>query len=275
MTKENRKNTNDTAIDRQSGWVKAREIIDRGVIPSPPIPENIEIETKFIKDDYLPSYLALDKKKHPQYLEVFNRRITPSFIKTKTTDEEGKELSTYTTKISGGELSLSFLQDILRKELGNEDNKIPTISRRGEKVWISMIYFAKKQGAGLEGNFTASELMRLWGVDPNKSGHLWGDIRETFFNIIALSPSFTNNRSGKERIEWGYSYTSSYMIKGEGKETRYYYTMTPEALGITAKFITGELTEEEIKKEGGYLQYPLKNLSLKGINESEQNFRNY
>ena len=254
-------------------WEKAGEIIDRGVIPSPKPPDSIEIG--FVKDDYLPSYIPLDRKRHLQYLEVFNRRITPSFTKTETKDEEGKEISTYTTKTSGGELSFRFLQDIIRKEVGSKDNKIPTISRRGEKVWISMIYFAKKQGEGLGGNFTASELMRLWEVDPNKSGHLWADIRETFFNIVALSPSFTNNRSGKERIEWGYSYTSSYMVEGEGKETRYYYTMTPEALGITAKYIMGELTEEDIRKEGGYLQYPLKNLSLKGITESEHNFRNY
>ncbi len=158
--------------------------------------------------------------------------------------------------------------------MGETDSKLPTLSRRGGKVWFSMIYFAKKQG-GLEGNFTASELMRLWEISPKKSGHLWGDIRETFFNIVALSPSFTNKKSGKDRIDWGYSFTSSYMIRGEGKEARYHYTLTPEALGITEKWVRGELTEEDIAREGGYLQYPLKNLSLKGLDESEQNFRDY
>jgi hypothetical protein len=262
MAKENKHKISD--------WGLVGDILDKALIPSPPPP--YEIDTGFTTEDI--TYIPTDKKRYPQYLDVFNRRITPSYTKEETTDEEGREISTYTTKVSGGELSFRFLKDIITKEVGETDSKLPTLSRRGGKVWFSMIYFAKKQG-GLEGNFTASELMRLWEISPKKSGHLWGDIRETFFNIVALSPSFTNKKSGKDRIDWGYSFTSSYMIRGEGKEARYHYTLTPEALGITEKWVRGELTEEDIAREGGYLQYPLKNLSLKGITESEQNFRDY
>jgi hypothetical protein len=87
-------------------------------------------------------------------------------------------------------------------------------------------------------------------------------------------PYFTNQRSGNERTDWGFAFTSSYLIKGEGKEARYHYTMTPEALGLTEKWLRGELTAEEIKNKGGYLAYPLAYLQG-GLDETEQNFRDY
>jgi len=221
------------------------------------------------------SYIPLDKKKYPQYQETFSRKITPSFVKGESKDEEGKKLITYTTKTKGGELTYRFYEDIISKELGQDaTKKLPSLGRRASRLWFSMIYFAKKQGEGLRGNFTASELMRLWGEDPNKRGHLWGDIRETFLNVVAVMPHFTNQRSGDERIDWGFAFTSSYAIKGEGREARYYYTMTPEALGLTEKWLKGELTEEEIKNNGGYLAYPLAYLQG-GLDETEQNFRDY
>ena len=221
------------------------------------------------------SYIPVDKEKYPQYQEAFNRRITPSFTKGESKDEEGKKLITYTTKIKGGELTYRFYEGIISKELGQDaTKKLPSLGRRASRLWLSMIYFTKKQGEGLKGNFTASELMRLWGGDPDKKGRLWGDIRQTFFNIVAVMPSYTNKRSGDERIDWGFAFTSSYLIKGEGKEARYHFTMTPEALGLTEKWLKGELTTEDIKNKGGYLAYPLSYLQG-GLDETEQNFRDY
>jgi len=43
-------------------------------------------------------------------------------------------------------------------------------------------------------------------------------------------PYFSNQRGGDERTDWGFAFTSSYLIKGEGKEARYHYTMTPEVV---------------------------------------------
>ncbi len=223
------------------------------------------------------SYIPIDKIKYPQYQETFGRRITPSFIRGVGKDEEGKKLITYTTQTKGGELTYRFYEDIISKELGQDaTKKLPTLGRRASRLWFSMIYFAKKQGEGLQGNFTASELMRLWGIDPNTAGRGRGreDIRETFLSVVAVMPYFTNQRSGDERIDWGFAFVSSYLIKGEGKETRYYYTMTPEALGLTEKWLKGELTAEEIKDKGGYLAYPLSYLQS-GLDETEQNFRDY
>jgi len=222
------------------------------------------------------SYIPLDKQKYPQYQETFGKRITPAFTRGETQDEEGKAIITYTTKTKGGELTYRFYEDIISKELGQDaTKKLPSLGRRASRLWFSMIYFTKRQGEGLGGNFTASELMRLWEVDPDKrGGNFWGDIRETFFNIVAVSPSYTNKRSGDERIDWGFAFTSSYLIKGEGKEARYHYTMTPEALGLTEKWLKGELTAEEIKNKGGYLAYPLAYLQG-GLDETEQNFRDY
>ncbi|PIP61520.1 hypothetical protein COW99_03825 [Candidatus Roizmanbacteria bacterium CG22_combo_CG10-13_8_21_14_all_38_20] len=87
-------------------------------------------------------------------------------------------------------------------------------------------------------------------------------------------PYFSNQRGGDERTDWGFAFTSSYLIKGEGKEARYHYTMTPEALGLTEKWLKGELTTEEIKNKRGYLAYPLAYLQG-GLDETEQNFRDY
>lgn len=221
------------------------------------------------------TYIPVDKRIFPQYLETFNRRITPSFTREETKDEEGEKIITYTTPTKGGELTYRFYEKVISKELGQDaTRKLPSLGRRASKLWFSMIYFAKKQGKGMGGNFTASELMRLWGGDPEKRGKLWGDIRETFFNIVAVSPSYTNKRSGDERTDWGFAFTSSYLIKGEGKESRYHYTMTPEALGLTEKWLKGELTAEVIKNKGGYLAYPLAYLQG-GLDETEQNFRDY
>jgi len=233
--------------------------------PTPQIPEE-----EFI------GYIPVDKDKYPQYQETFNRRITPSFTKGISKDEEGKKLITYSTPVKGGELTFRLYEDIISKELGQEaSKKLPTLGRRASRLWFSMIYFAKKQGEGLKGNFTASEIMNLWGKDPNKrGGNAWSDIRETFFNIVAVMPSYTNQRSGEERTDWGFAFTSSYLIKGEGKEARYHYTLTPEALGLTEKWLKGELTAEEIKNKGGYLAYPLSYLQG-GLDETEQNFRDY
>ena len=226
------------------------------------------------KEEFIP-YIPVDKSKYPQYQETFNRRITPSFTRGETKDEEGKKLITYTTKTKGGELTYRFYEGIISKELGRDaTKKLPTLGRRASRLWFSMIYFAKKQGEGLKGNFTASELMRLWGGDPDKKGRLWGDIRKTFLNVVAVMPYFTNQRSGDERTDWGFAFTSSYLIKGEGKEAHYNYTMTPEALGLTEKWLKGELTAEEIKNKGGYLAYPLAYLRG-GLDETEQNFRDY
>jgi len=164
----------------------------------------------------------------------------------------------------------------MTKELGiDATKKIPSLGRRASRLWLSMILFAKKQGKNLEGNFTASELMKLWNIEPTKrGGNYWSEIRETFFNIVAVSPSFTNKRSGDERTDWGFSFASSYLIKGEGREARYHYTMTPEALGLTEKWLRGELTIEEIKNTGGYLAYPLTYLQG-NLDEAEQSFREY
>jgi len=242
-----------------------------------------KIQEKFIRfieplqekeEEFIP-YIPLDKRKYPQYQETFSRRITPSFTKGETKDEEGRKLITYTTKTRGGELTYRFYENIISKELGQDaTKKLPTLGRRASRLWLSMIYFAKKQGEGLSGNFTASELIKLWGGDPKRLGKGREDIRETFLNIVAVMPYFTNQRSGNERVDWGFAFTSSYLIKGEGKETRYYYTLTPEALGLTEKWLRGELTAEEIKKHGGYLQYPLAYLQ-EGLDETEQNFRDY
>jgi len=227
------------------------------------------------KEEFIP-YIPIDKGRYPQYQETFGRRITPSFTKGVGKDEEGKKLITYTTQTKGGELTYRVYEDIISKELGQDaTKKLPTLGRRASRLWFSMIYFAKKQGEGLQGNFTASELMRLWGVDPNKRGGItWGDIRESFLNVVAVMPYFTNQRSGDERTDWGFAFTSSYLIKGEGKEARYHYTMTPEALGLTEKWLKGELTAEEIKNKGGYLAYPLSYLQS-GLDETERNFRDY
>ena len=231
-------------------------------------------EERVVPSEFI-SYIPLDKKKYPHYQETFGRRITPSFKKKKITDEEGKAIITYTIPTKGGELTYRSYEDIISKELGQDaTKKLPSLGRRGSRLWFSMIYFTKKQGEGLQGNFTASELARLWGRDPVKGGHIFGDIRETFFNIVAVSPSYTNKRSGDERVDWGFSFTSSYLIKGEGKEARYHYTMTPEALGLTEKWLKGELTAGEIKRRGGYLAYPLAYLQS-GLSDTEQNFRDY
>ncbi len=250
------------------------KLLDKAIRPSPAQLPEVETEDKDL--DYI-SYIPLDKKKYPNYIEAFGRRITESYERGKTTDEEGRAIITYTTKAGGGELKYSFDEDLLVRELGKEaTKKLPTLGRRASNLWYSMIYFAKEQGnGGLEGNFTASELMRLWGVDdPSKGGRAFKDIRETFFNIVAVMPSYTNKRSGDERLDWGFSFTSSYLIKGEGREARYYYTMTPEALGLTEKWLKGELTAEEIKSKGGYLAYPLQYLQG-GLDETEQNFQDY
>lgn len=234
--------------------------------PTPQIPEE-----EFI------GYIPVDKDKYPQYQETFNRRITPSFAKGIGKDEEGKKLITYSTPVKGGELTFRLYEDIISKELGQDaSKKLPTLGRRASKLWFSMIYFTKRQGEGLKGNFTATELMNLWGIDPNTAGRGRGreDIRQTFFNIVAVMPSYTNQRSGEERTDWGFAFTSSYLIKGEGKEARYHYTLTPEALGLTEKWLKGELTAEEIKSKGGYLAYPLSYLQG-GLDETEQNFRDY
>lgn len=233
--------------------------------PSPEIPD----------EEFIP-YIPVDKGMYPQYQQAFNRRITPSFKRSETKDEEGKSIITWTTKAGSGELALSFYEDIISKELGKEaTTKLPALGRRASRVWFSMIYFAKRQGQGLEGNFTTSELMKLWEINPDKrGGNFWEDIRETFFNIVAVSPSYTNKRKGDERVDWGFTFTTSYLIKGEGKEARYHYTMTPEALGLTELWLKGELTAEEIKNRGGYLAYPLTYLQG-GLDETEQNFRDY
>jgi len=241
------------------------------------IPEIPKIEkTKKQGLEYI-SYIPVDKKRYPHYLETFNRRITPSFTRGESKDEEGKKLITYSTPVKGGELTFGLYEDTISKELGQEaTKKLPALGRRASKLWFSMIYFAKRQGEGLKGNFTATELMNLWGIDPNTAGRgrSRGDIRQTFFNIVAVMPSYTNQRSGEERTDWGFAFTSSYLIKGEGKEARYHYTLTPEALGLTEKWLKGELTVEEIKNKGGYLAYPLAYLQG-GLDETEQNFRDY
>lgn len=258
----------------KSSREELEKLLDKAIRPSPAQLPEVETEDKDL--DFI-SYVPLDKKKYPHYLESFGRRITESYERDKTTDEEGRAIVTYTTKAGGGELKYSFDEDLLVRELGKDaTKKLPTLGRRASNLWYSMIYFAKEQGnGGLEGNFTASELMRLWGTDdPSKGGRAFKDIRETFFNIVAVMPSYTNKRSGDERLDWGFSFTSSYLIKGEGREARYYYTMTPEALGLTEKWLKGELTAEEIKNKGGYLAYPLMYLQG-GLDETEQNFRDY
>ena len=223
------------------------------------------------------SYIPVDKSKYSQYQEIFNRRITPSFKRGETKDKEGKKLITYTTKTKGGELTYSFYEEIITKELGRDAaKKLSTLGRRASRLWFSMIYFAKKQGDGLEGSFTASELMRLWGIDPNTAGRGRGreDIRETFLNIVSVVSHFTNQRSKDESIDWGFPFTSGYLIERKGKETRYFYTLSPKALGITEKWLKGELSLKEIKDKGGYVAYPLSYLRG-GLDETEQNFRDY
>lgn len=266
-------NTNPDNTVTKGNREELEKLLDKAIRPAPaPLPE-VTTEAKSL--DFI-SYVPLDKKKYPNYIEAFGRRITPSYGINKTTDEEGRAIITYTTKAGSGELRYSFDEDLLVKELGKDaTKKLPTLGRRASNLWYSMIYFAKEQGNGVEGNFTASELMRLWGIDdPSKGGRAFKDIRETFFNIVAVMPSYTNNRSGDERLDWGFAFTSSYLIRGEGREARYYYTMTPEALGLTYKWLKGELTAEEIKTRGGYLAYPLEYLQS-GLDETEQNFRDY
>ena len=240
---------------------------DKFLIPSP-------IHSPEITKEEFFTYIPLDKKKYPQYQETFNRRITPAFTKGEAKDEEGKKLITYTARTKGGELAYRFYEEIITRELGKDaTKKLPTLGRRASRLLYSMIYFAKKQGEGLKGNFTISELMRLWGAkDPSIGGRAFKDIRETFLHIVAVMPYFTNQRSGEERTDWGFAFTSSYLIKGEGKETRYHYTLTPEALGLTELWLKGELTTDEIKSRGGYLAYPLAYIKG-GLDDTEQNFR--
>ena len=237
---------------------------------------NAPAPTQEIPQEEFIGYIPVDKSKYPQYQETFNRRITPAFTKGIGKDEEGKKLITYTTQTKGGELTYRFYEDIITKELGQDaTKKLPTLGRRASRLWFSMIYFAKKQGEGLKGNFTATEVLDLWGTNPpSKGGRAFKDIRETFLNVVAVMPYFTNQRSGDERTDWGFAFTSSYLIKGEGNETRYHYTMTPEALGLTEKWLKGELTVEEIKNKGGYLAYPLSYLQSE-LDKTEQNFRDY
>lgn len=227
----------------------------------------------FDETDYLKN-IPLDRKVYKQQQEVFGRRITPSYTLSRARDSEGRAFAQYTTKVGSGELTFRFLEDIIKQELGLETTeKLPSLGRRGQKMWISMIYFARKQGEGIQGNFTASELMRLWEVDPTKQGRAFADIRETFINLATLSTSFTNKRRGDDRAEWGFAFISSYYVKGEGKEARYFYSMTPEALGMTEKWLAGELTIEQIKHEGGYIGYPLSYIKSQEISEAEANFR--
>jgi len=268
-------NTNPKNTPNKNNREELEKLLDKAIRPSPAQLPEVDTEHKDTDLDYI-SYVPLDKKNYDNYIETFGRRITDSYERDRTTDEEGRAIITYTTKAGGGELKYSFDEDLLVSELGKDaTKKLPTLGRRASNLWYSMIYFAKEQGDGVEGNFTASELMRLWGIDdPSKGGRAFKDIRETFFNIVAVMPSYTNKRSGDERLDWGFSFTSSYLIKGEGREARYYYTMTPEALGLTEKWLKGELSKEDISNIGGYLQYPLSYLQS-GLEETEQNFRDY
>ena len=168
-----------------------------------------------------------------------------------TLDEEAEEFFTYTTKTKGGELTYSFYEEIINKKSGRDAaKKLPTLGKRESRLWFSMIYFAKKQGDGLEGSFTASELIRLWGEDPDKKGRLWEDIRKTFLSIVSVVYHFTNQKSKDERIDWGFRFTSGYQIEGKGKETRYFYTLSTAALGFTEKWLKGELSVRERKGRG-------------------------
>jgi hypothetical protein len=137
-----------------------------------------------------------------------------------------------------------------------------------------MIYFAKKGREGLKGSFTASEILSLWGdPDKRKSGGGFEDIRKTFYSLVGVNPIWTNNRSGKDRREWGVPFTNKFWIEGDGRETRYHYELNPEALGVTEMWLKSDnMTVEIIKNKGGYLPYPVAFLK-DNIPETEQNFR--
>lgn len=134
--------------------------------------------------------------------------------------------------------------------------------------------FCKKGREGLKGSFTASELLSLWGdPDKRKAGRAFEDVRKTFYSLVGVNPIWTNNRSGKDRREWGVPFTNKFWIEGEGRETRYHYELNPEALGITEMWLKSDnLSVEIIKREGGYLPYPVAFLK-DNIPETEQNFR--
>ncbi len=88
-------NTKPKNTAKKSNREEQTRLLDKAIRPSPAQLPEVETEHKNI--DFI-SYVPLDKKKYPSYMETFSRRITDSYERGRTTDEEGRAITTYTNK---------------------------------------------------------------------------------------------------------------------------------------------------------------------------------
>lgn len=214
--------------------------------------------------------IPFDREKFEQYQDIFGHWPRIPGLPQRTTDGEGREISTYTKDIAGGTLTWQFYEDLIKQET------LPTLGHRSKRLWYSMIYVAKKQHTGLDGSFTASEIARRWGIDVSGGGDFYPDLRWSFYSLAAMNFIFTNHRKGTARREWGFAFILDFDIRGEGRETRYKYTLNPKAIGITEQWLLDQLTPDELQKlkesKQFYVPYPVEYLG-EPLPNAEDNLR--
>jgi hypothetical protein len=144
-----------------------------------------------------------------------------------------------------------------------------SLGRRASRLWYSLIVLAAEQGSGTMGKFKVSDLIRLWEV--KKSGRLYNDIKQTFLSLASFNPYFSNNKTGAEKIDWGYSYFDAWLIKGEGDNAEFTFELNKVALGITQEWLEDRrLSLSSLKS--GYLSMPISDLKGKRDEPSYENF---
>ncbi|MDR1482535.1 MAG: hypothetical protein LBI74_07915 [Synergistaceae bacterium] len=144
-----------------------------------------------------------------------------------------------------------------------------SLGRRASRLWYSLIVMAAEQGFGTNGTFRVSDLVRLW--ECKKSGRLYSDIKQTFLSLASFNPHYDNNKSGANRVEWGYSFFDAWLIEGEGDDAIFSFELNKVALGITTEWLDDKKLSFKTLK-GGYLSIPVSELKGKRLDPKYENF---
>ena len=201
--------------------------------------------------------IPYDRKKFLEHSEIFGQ----PFLHLIPTDKDG--FITYSVKNSGHTLNYRFSKekaDALKSLLKVGKNESPfTLGLRGDRLWMSMIYFAAKHYTGTtSGQFTMKELLEVWGCE--KSGQLYDDIKRTYLSLVSFVPAYHNNKEGDEAEVWGEPFVLKFSVKGRGENMVFSYTINPDAMGITAKWIAQKSGLEKEKLKEGYISIPISEL---------------
>lgn len=133
------------------------------------------------------------------------------------------------------------------------------LGRRALEILIALIALAREAGS-LRVRFRATQLAQLLCENPPDGGRWYSDFKRTLRCLASVEVKVMNSRTYRFVDEWHLDGNTNTVL------------LNRTALGITAQWIEGGLSEEECRQ--GYISYPLAYLKAPAT-ETEKSFHDY